>query len=382
MKRYLPLIVILLLPLMISCSSGEKAMEKGNYYEAVMKSIKRLRSNPNKQKALQTIKQAYPLAVRYHQQQIQQTLASANPLKWTRVVGHYQTLNRLAQEIDRCPAALNIITDFGYFITELEDAKSQAGPECYNAGIQALQEGTRESAKIAYSHFKKANQFVPGYRDVQQKIEEAHYMATLKVVLENIPLASRQFKLSADFFQDQVEAYLRQNMKKEFVRFYTPEEAEQEKLEYPDHIIRIEFEDFVVGETHELTQEKQLISKDSVKVGEVTLDNGKKAVVYNKVKAKLITHKREVISKGLLNLQIIEYRNNSILKHERIPGEFIWFSQWGNFNGDKRALTPKQLEICNLEPIPAPPAQVLFVEFTKPIYIKLISRLRSFYNRY
>lgn len=117
-------------------------------------------------------------------------------------------------------------------------------------------------------------------------------------------------------------------------------------------------------------------------MGEVKLKDGTKVDALNKVKAKLITHKREVISKGLLNLQIIEFRSNRILKHERLPGQFVWYTQWGNFNGDERALTDKQLEICQMEPVEAPAPQDLFVEFTRPIFSQLTSRLRNFYNRY
>ncbi|MFA8434335.1 MAG: hypothetical protein ACEPOZ_07440 [Marinifilaceae bacterium] len=382
MRKILPLLTLILGVYLTSCSSGEKALEKGNYYQAVMKSVSRLRSNPNKTKAQQTLLKSYPMAVNWYEQQINHTLAANGPLKWTQVVDKYQTLNRLAQEIDRCPAAKNLISSPHYYMSELENAKSQAGPECYKAGEQALAKGTREGARTAYHHFVKANEFVPNYRDVLHWIEESKYLATLKVVVEQIPLPSAKYRLSADFFQDQVDKFIGQSLGKEFVRFYSPEEAENEKLEVLDQIVRIQFEDFVVGETHELANRKVVTSQDSVKVGEITLKDGSKVDVLNRVKAKLTVHKREVISKGLLNLQIVDFRSNRILSHERIPGEFVWFTQWGHFNGDERALTPKEIDICKQEPVPAPAPQDLFIEFTKPIYTQLTSKLKSFYRRY
>lgn len=382
MRKILPLLSLFIGLIIISCSSGEKALEKGDYYQAVIKSINRLRSNPSKEKARQIVAKAYPLAVNWYNKQIQQTKSSNIPLKWSRIVSNYQTLNNLAREIDRCPAAKEMIPVPNYYINELEDAKHQAAPECYIAGMEALNRGTREDAKRAFRHFMNANNYVPNYKDVVEMMDKAHYMATLKVVIEQIPLPSLRFKLSADFFQDQVDRFLGQQLKREFVRFYSPQEAQQEKLEFPDQILRIQFMDFVVGETHETSKEEIVVSADSVKVGTVTLKDGEKVPVYNKVKAKLTTHRREVISKGLLSLEIIKFQNKHVLMNNRLPGEFVWFTQWGHFNGDERALTPEELKLCNSEPVPALPPQELFTEFTRPIYTQLTESLRSFYNRY
>ncbi|UCE93086.1 MAG: hypothetical protein JSV73_09755, partial [Flavobacteriaceae bacterium] len=68
--------------------------------------------------------------------------------------------------------------------------------------------------------------------------------------------------------------------------------------------------------------------------------------------------------------------------YQDFPGEFVWFHEWGQFNGDERALTEEQSLICSNRRInPAPPQQ-LFVEFTKPIQQQLHNRLISFYKNY
>ena len=48
----------------------------------------------------------------------------------------------------------------------------------------------------------------------------------------------------------------------------------------------------------------------------------------------------------------------------------------GNYNGDKRALTKNQIEICNRRRINPIPPQQMFVEFTKPIHDQLRSLSR------
>ncbi|MBI9059704.1 MAG: hypothetical protein JEZ01_18210 [Labilibaculum sp.] len=374
--------LIALLIIVASCSTGNKALQNGDYYSAVLKSVERLRSNPDKEKAQLTLKESYPLAVNWYEQEINYLLASNDPFKHSKTVGHYQSLNRMANEIRRCPGALRIISYPKQFQHEENMAKQNAAPECYAAGMLELEKNTRTDAVKAFHHFEKANSYVLNYKDVDEKMKEAEYMATLKVIIDHVPVNSTKYQLTAEFFQDQVTQYIFHNIKRKFVRFYTPKQAELEKLEYPDQIIGMRFEDFVIGETHDTDIEREVVSADSVEVGETKLKTGETIKVFNKVKAKLHVHKREVISKGLLSLHIIEFDNKKEVNNKQFGGQFNWYHQWGHFNGDERALTEEELNICNSEPILPPAHQDLFVEFTKPIYTDLTAELRRFYNRY
>ncbi|MDM8160209.1 hypothetical protein QUH73_10325 [Labilibaculum sp. K2S] len=382
MNKMIRCALIALLFISAACSTGNKALQNGDYYSAVIKSVDRLRSNPDKAKAQLTLRESYPLAVNWYQQEISTLLSSNDPFKYSKTVGHYQTLNRMTDEIRRCPGALRVIPYPKLYQTEEDMARQNAAPECYGAGILELAKGTRQDAVTAFMHFEKANVFVPNYKDVADKMAEAEEMATLKVIIDHVPVNSTKYQLSAEFFQDQVTQFIFNNIKQRFVRFYTPKQAELEKLEYPDQIIGMRFEDFVVGETHDTDIEKQVVSADSVEVGSTKLKNGETIKVYNIVKAKLHIHKREVISKGMLSLHIIEFENQKELNNKQFGGQFNWFYQWGNYNGDERALTKEELNICHSEPILPPAHQDLFVEFTKPIFTDLTAELRRFYNRY
>ncbi|WP_372752378.1 hypothetical protein [Labilibaculum sp.] len=57
------------------------------------------------------------------------------------------------------------------------------------------------------------------------------------------------------------------------------------------------------------------------------------------MKAKLYVHKRELISKRILSLHIIEFANKKEVNNKQFWGQFNWYHQWGHFNGDERALT-------------------------------------------
>jgi hypothetical protein len=211
-------------------------------------------------------------------------------------------------------------------------------------------------------------------------MDKALYEATLRVVLEQIPLPKR-YDLSGGFFQDKVEEYLHSNYsEKNFIRFYTPGEAESQQLKDVDQILRIQFDDFSIGNTA-LKEKEETVSKDSVKVGEVKME-GKLVPVYNTVKAKLTTTRKEVLSNGLLSMVVVDAKTNGILTHQKFSGEYLWSNSWARFNGDERALTDAQLRLCKQKEVSPPGAQDLFLEFTKPIYNQLIPALKGFYQNF
>jgi len=384
MKRstYIQAIIVIFAAVLVSgCSSGKKAYEQGDYYTAVMKSVNRLRQNPNHKKSRQALSASYPLALKYYESDIRNKVSSNDPYKWSAVVRNYNTINNMYDEINRAPGAKQVIPNPMSYFSELADAKRKAAKEQYDKGMELLAINTRESAKDAYFHFREANALSPGYLDVNNKMAESKYVATLKVVVDQIPSISR-YSVSSNFFQDQIESFLRSGNTNEFVRFYNYKEAEDEQLDPPDQILRIYFDDFVVGETHFEKSEKEVTSKDSVKVAEVTLEDGNKMDVMRPVTAKLTTFRKEVVSRGRVAVEIIDGFSNGILSSDKFDGQFVWYSEWGSYNGDERALTKQEKAICAATEVPPPGPQDLFIEFTRPIYDQITNKLGAYYRQF
>ncbi len=373
--------MLLLVLILNACSSGKQSLQRGNYYDAVMQAVNRLRAKPNQKKAIETLRSGYPLSIDWYLDQANNALASNDPQKWRRVVSSYERMNNLYEAIKRSPGALNVIPNPKNFYKELVDSKNNAAEESYQEGLAAFDVNTRESAKKAYFCFIDADRYVPGYKDTQQRMQEAKFHATLKVVVNHIPVPSLRYQVTANFFQEKVQEYLNSFNTNEFVRYYTPLEAEREKLERPDQILKLQFQDFVVGETH-VKEKVESLSKENVKVGEFEVTKDSIVDVMGTVKAKLTTFRKEVISTGVLNMVVFDARSENVLTSQNFSGQFAWLNEWGNFNGDQRALTKDQVDICKQSEIPPPPPQDLFIGFTEPIYNQLTNGIRSFYSRY
>ncbi len=372
-----PFIICLLL---LSCSTGKKAFERGDYFNATLQAVNRLRSNPNSEKALQAVKDSYPMSLTYFQGKIDYALSTNSPFKYSEVVDYYEKMNRLSDEIIRCPAALNLFPKVNYYTSELVQARKLAAEEQYNAGIANEKLNTRLSWKDAYLNYQQTETFAPGYKDANSRMMEAKFNATLKVIVEQIPVP-RTYQLTSDFFLQQIIENLMRYRPNEFVAYYSPESADKAGIKKPDQLLKLSFDDFVIGQVYDKESVKE-VKRDSVVVGVVTLADGKKVNAYNTVKAKLKINHRELISKGVLDVSIVDLLRNTVISQRKFPGEFVWFTEWGSFNGDERALNDKQHDICNRKPTPAPGPQDLFVEFTKPIFNQVTPFLKTFYKQY
>jgi hypothetical protein len=366
--------------ILVACSSGKKAYERGDYYGAVNKSINRLRQNPDHSKSVEILKEAYPLAVEYFETQATNEIASNSEYKWKNAIQSYTQINQMYEQIKQCPGCLKVIRSPKNYYSEIGPLKEKAAEESYTAGINSLMKGNRADAKRAYFNFVDVQGFVPGYKDVVEYLDKSKFEATVKVILEQIPVPAR-YNLSGGFFQDKVEEYLHSSYTdKGFVKFYTPQEAKNVNLPYADQVLRIQFDDFSVGNTT-LKEKEETVSKDSVKVGETKIE-GKTVPVYNTVKAKLTTSRKEVLSSGVLSMIITDAKSNGVLTTKKFTGEYGWVNSWARFNGDERALTAQQLNLCKQKEMLPPGAQDLFLEFTKPIYNQLVPAIKSFYQAY
>lgn len=380
MKRNTQLLFLSLLAILItSCTSGLKSYRKGDYYKASLESVDGLRTKPKSDKLQFVLSKSYPLAQKMALREIENASIGSEQNKYDILVYQYERLNYLADAIYHCPKALELIPRPAEYRAELSTAKQKAAELSYNKGIQALAIGSLEQSKIAYNYFIRSNEYVNGYKDVLNKIEDAHYHATLRVLVQK-PLINNKFQYSADYFYENLLAELASTTKNRFVRFYTQEEALQTDMRNPHQILSLDFQSFSVGNIRESNKSVDL-KRDSVIVGTVKVE-GKTYNSYGTVKAKLTTYFRDVISGGVLNASIIDAASNRVLQQRNFPGEYIWKTAWSTFKGDDRALTKEQQNLCDSKPQYPPAEQDMFVEFTKPIYTQALPYLKSYYKNY
>ena len=522
-KRLGSIIVVLGCFLVLdNCTSGQKAYQRGDYDEAVLKAINRLQRNPNQQKSRETLASAYPATKGWHADNVSRYLQSGDEYRWESVIGEYQQMNLIYDEISRCPGCKEVIPNPISFGAELREAKENAATVRYDKGMERLtrarDQRDKHAAREAIDHFNVANRYIFEFRDTRDRLEEAQYLATWRVIVEPLPKTTRNLTYSQEFFEQKVLEFLRSMPRSEYVEFYSEAEAQKLEIKEPDHLLVMQFDEFTIGQVYVKERESKM-SKDSViiatmKDGKVTQleyeprleagpgvsgisesagktptrsgsdtriqvgralgsDKGRNQVedvaqpkiwvchqlpgsmgkrielqiperalqthlnhgdtqgdcpsaevpddqgqasetdshqttedvepngtdgtpsadstaaeaqgpqpIYGSVKAKVRLFRKTVSSKGVLDFKIYDAYTREVLTQEKLGGEFIWFTEWGYFNGDERALDEEQRRVVQYREAYPPSTQEMFVAFTEPIYQQITKKIQSFYRQY
>jgi len=376
MKR----LYLFLLPILIfstqACRTGKRTLQKGDYDRAVEQAAKRLRNNPDSKKARQTLPLAYDYALEYHLNEIQNAKNSDRILKWDDVVFHYEKLNSLYSTLQKCPACMELVKA-RFYTDELTDAKMAASKVHFKEGQEEMEKKNMMAARKAYDHFLAAKRYTPQFDKIEEWLAASLHDATLNVIIKPIGVHSRRLELSNEFFENQIMSYA-SGLPYRFVRFYDEHEASNLEIE-ADQVIILRFDDFVVGQTY-VKETVENVTRDSVVIGKTKNDEGAEVDVYGTAKAKVRTFHKEVTSTGLLDFQIIDAVSGATIKQRKFPGTYVWFTEWGSYNGQEEALSDEQLDIMNHRESFPPPPQDLFIEFTRPIYGQITSELKRFYR--
>lgn len=362
--------------LIVGCTTGKNALQKGNYDASVSKAVERLKSSPKNEEAKQVLAAAYDLALRTHLRAIDEAKISASVLRWEAIVASYQQINQLGNEINSCSTCLTVVSDPKKFVAEVEEGKYKAAEARYTLGINAMKDNNRESAKKAYHHFERAQQFFPTFKDVQAKINEAYWAAVVKVVVAPVQVNSDYYREGNQLFEQQVNAFINNYQQNRFVVFYTADEAAQRSI-VADQVLNLRFADFSVGQTY-VKERVEKIKRDSVIVGQTR--NNKP--IYGTVKATLSFFDKKISSSGLLTMSINDMKTNQLIKQKQLAGTYIWEDQWVSYKGDDRALTSQQLKQTRKREMLPPAPNALFAAFTRPIYAQLVDEIGYFYRYY
>lgn len=359
-------------------STGMKAYQKGDYFEACNEAIKMLRGKPDNAEAKQALMKAYPLAQSTTLREIGLITGARDYSKYERVIALYDRLGKLSADIRHCPAAFNIIPQPAEYDKERRAAVEEMARAFYDAGVKALNENTLEQARVAFGYFAKIRKYLPGYADSEQKYEQARQAATLRVIVAR-PKISTRYQYNADFFYTKLMVDVTKRTYQNLVRFYTPEEAAAEGLKQPDQMLVLNFEDFTIGKSRETSNTTEF-RKDNVVVGTVPGPGGRQQDVLGSVRANYTRYRLELISNGAIVVQILDATNSRIVNQRKISGQYVWFSEWAFFNGDERALTSSQIKLTRNRRLEIPSDQDLFYNFANPLYSNTAKYISSIYK--
>jgi hypothetical protein len=377
-KIYFPFLVVTIL--IAGCKSATKLYQKGNYDDAVEVAAKKLQKDPNDADLKKVIQDSYRYAVTDHQNQIKTYTQSNDELKSDWIYNEYAALQNLYNVIFRTPSVFDLVHPTDYSSQLIAYGKKAADVH-YNRGVGYMNNNDRQSFKSAYHEFQTALSFDAGNATIQNALDDAYQAALVKVVV--IPTNDYGFTYSSynyqlQNFETEITRNLESNSGNEFVKFFSPLDAQRLNI-VPDQVVETHFTQLTIGKINDKSSVREL-SKDVV-TKEIVYRPDSVVKQYSKVKARITTTSRIMMSEGDLNM-VIRDNMGKILWTDNITSSSGWSTQFNTFTGDERALGDDDKKILN-KPKDTPPREEETINCIKEsVYNDFIARLRNYYSRY
>lgn len=325
------------------------------------------------------LKKVYNDAVLSHLNLIELSEASMSVEKWDKVLKEYGLLQKITDVVNLSPAAASFLKPSNYG-TEIENAKQKAAEEFYQHGLGLMKNAgeNKEKYRDAYFAFKKANGYVPGYKDVKSQMSLAFDNGVLDVVINPVTDQSVFYnrmgmnRFGNSFNSDLMQRSLVRDLGSEFnassgARFYTDLYAPRNKNEI-DWLVNITWQniDIPYPQTNTYTRE---VSKE-IKKG--TDSTGKST--YEKVYATLYISKKYFTARGQLECRVINVHTGKNVDSKTYFSTVDWVQEFATYKGDYRALSNEDIAILNNANFNIPPRNE---DILNELYRKIYPQLKS-----
>lgn len=355
MKRYS--VIFFLFLFAVSCTSSQKLLERGQYDRAIDKAVEKLQKKPGDSDELAVLKEAYELANMFDKERIEYLELEGNDDNWLEIFALYEQLDRRQDKVRRLPSQIRNQFTFINYDEAIIDSKSAAADVSYRRGLEYMERGDKESYRLAWAEFIRAAELYTGYKDVDEKIEEAYQLGLNNAlfVAEN-----NSGVMVPEYFKTELSKITLRDMNTRWLNFDT---FENENVDY-NHLVVLNVTSIVFSPE---SVERQIIreSKEIQDGMRYALDNDgnvRKDSLGNDIRVpNMITVNAEVTEvhqqKSTFvggTVDIYELYSDQLVRTDDLSVEFVFENRYGILSGDKRALSEELEELVGGREIPFP----------------------------
>jgi len=349
--------------LIMSCSSPEKLLVKGNYDALIEKSVKNLIKKPDSEEDAEMLDKAYKLANDRDMDRIKYLKMEGNPNTWDEMLGLYGSLKNRQVSVRRVlplhVGGRTIQYEYVDYDAEMVAAKRKAADYYYNHGRSLMEGKTKESYRQANYELRRAQDYSGGsYPDLTRLLAETRYQGMSRVLVGAVNKTI--INLPAEFMDGLVSVNANE-LNSEWVEYYTRKLDKETEYDYYVDIIlqNIEVSPDVVQDKDEILKktvdngfEYVLDSKGNVMRD--TAGNDIKVKKYKEIQCTLIeTHQlKDCNIRG--EIEFSSMNPQSLLKKQPIGATMHFEHVSARAVGDVNALTPEKRQLIEMKPMPFP----------------------------
>ncbi len=381
MKHILQILVLAVL--LTACGSNKSYLERTDENKALFDAVKRLDKKTTDEDAQEAVPVLYKNVLSNKLDRIKSFQSGSDLGRWDKVIGEYNDLQEIYNAVINSPAAFKLVTPRN-FNTELLETKQAAAEEYYLQGQAFLTKNGRDNAKKAYSYFKKTDRYMGGYKDVQDKINEAYESAIVDVVINpvqdnsffsNTGWGNSGLNYSNEYFQRTLVRDLgyANNNSNYAARFYSDWEAQRANISI-DWMVDLRLRNIDLPQPYSNTYHQNR----SAQVQSGTDTSGKP--VYRTVNATLNVNRMSFTARADMDVLIRDFETGRTISNRNFRENYQWQEETATYSGDSRALSSQDWAVINNSNIYAPRREQVLEELYRQLYPQVLNNIKYAVN--
>jgi len=385
MKKTLLLFVVL--TFVYSCSSvkqTQKALNTGNYDQAIAVALKKLRANKAKkgnQPHILILEEAYAKVVERDVNAVNYMEQEANPANLERIYNMYRTLKKRQESIkpllplyvnEQARNAVFKMEDYDQRILATKEKLSQYLYDKANTAL--INASVKTDYRQVYNDLIHLDKINPNYRNTKSLIEEAHFKGTDFVIVT---------------MQNRTNMVIPRRLESDLLNFNTYglndlwtvyHSAREPNITY-DYAMNIALREINISP--EKITERQLQRERTVKDGwkylldengKIVVDDEGKKVKVDKMVKVLCEYYEFTQFKAVNVAGNVRYRNlstNRVLKTFPIASENVFEHIYATYDGDKRALEEDLVRFLGMQAVDFPSNEQMVYDTGEDLKLKI-----------
>lgn len=383
-----------------------------NYEGALRNAVSALRINPNYVKAQDFVATYFKAAVKTRLNKIQRLETSTGKFRYDQIVTEYRGLVDINMLVTNLPPLIHkktkerIIFGITDYSRQLSDASQKAAEVHYQEGIHLAKSGSDvETQKSAAKEFRKAKEFVPGYKDADDRYEQARSAGVKRMAI--FTFEDRSGKAQAygglldTITDDIITSVINNDDTREFLEIISREEIEaimvEQNLSFFERFDNktvagigqiAGVHELFIGKITRLTyapariKRKPISRKRTLKIptGEYVDKKGRTRTRYTDKKiSATFTHYTIASSVTLTgSYQILDVKNAKVNKFEKFTVKHDFSAEWGSYRGDEDALEKMDKQLILREEQEAPLEENMVFDAAEKLSAELSKKLIAY----
>ncbi len=363
--------------LFTGCKTSKNYLERSDSDNTLYDAVKSLKKHNSDTAAISALPVLYNLAQQRHLKKINSYTTSKEINRWEKVIAEYTALQNMYDAINEVDNASRIITPANYQQT-IYDLKQQAAENYYTEAALFMEKAGRDNAKKAYTYFKKADGWVPGYQDAKQRMEEAYQTAIVNVQVNpvidnsfffNTGWGNYGYNYSNEYFQQTLVRDLGgQNSNRYPARFYTDWQARRDNVQ-PDLVVDLTLKNIQIYPNASYNYNRN--ASRQVEVGRDS--SGRKT--YETVHATIYISRQTYSGFAEMAVDITDISMKKLISSNVFRENYDRQEESATYSGDSRALSANDWALVNNRSFNAPAKEEILNELYRKIYPQVRNRI-------